>query len=58
MQLLEYRIAEVEDLLGNGRILEEFDKNMFKGLIERIIVLSQKEIQKDFKCGISVKERL
>ena len=58
MQLLEYRIAEVEDLLGNGRILEEFDKNVFKGLVQRIIVLSQKEIQIDFKCGISVKERL
>ena len=28
MQLLEYRIAEVEDLLGNGRIIEEFDKNV------------------------------
>lgn len=58
LQLLEYRIAEVEDLLGNGRILEEFDKNVFKGLVQRIIVLSQKEIQIDFKCGITVKERL
>ena len=58
MQLLEYRIAEVEDLLGNGRILEGFDKSMFKGLVQRIIVLSQKEIQIDFKCGISVKESL
>ena len=43
MQLLEYRIAEVEDLLSNGCILEEFDKNVFKGLVQRIIVLSQKE---------------
>ena len=58
MQLLEYRTAEVEDLLGDGRILEKFDKNVFKGLVQRIIVLSQKEIQIDFKCGISVKERL
>ena len=58
MQLLEYRIAEVEDLLGNGRILEEFDKNIFKGLVQRIIVLSQREIQIDFKCGITVKESL
>lgn len=58
MQLLEYRIAEVEELLGNGRILEKFDKNMFMGLVQRIIVLSQKEIQIDFKCGIMVKESL
>ena len=58
MQLLEYRIAEVEELLGTGRVLEEFDKSMFKGLVQRIIVLSQKEIQIDFKCGISVKESL
>lgn len=31
MQLLEYRVAEVENLLSNGCILEEFDKNVFKG---------------------------
>ena len=58
MQLLEYRLVEVEDLLSNGRILEEFDKNVFKGLVQRIIVLSQKEIQIDFKCGITLKETL
>ena len=58
MQLLEYRVAEVENLLSNGCILEEFDKNVFKGLVQRIIVLSQKEIQIDFKCGITLKETL
>ena len=39
MQLLEYRIAEVEDLLSKGCILEEFDKSVFKELVQRIIVL-------------------
>lgn len=34
MKLIEYRIAEVEDLLGNGRIFEEFDKSIFKGLVQ------------------------
>lgn len=58
MKLLEYRIAEVEDLLGTGRVLKEFDRNLFKGLVQRIIVLSQKEIQIDFKYGITVKESL
>ena len=58
MQLLEYRIAEVEDLVSNGYILEEFDKSVFKGLVQRIIVLSQKEIKIDFKCGITLKETL
>ena len=54
MQLLEYRIAEVEDLLSKGCILEKFDKSVFKGLVQRIIVLSQNEIQIDFKCGITL----
>ena len=58
MQLLEYRIAEVEDRLSKGSILGEFDKNVFKGLVQRIIVISQKEIQIDFKCGITLKETL
>ena len=58
MQLLEYRIAEVEDLLSKGCILEEFDKSVFKELVQRIIVLSQKEIKIDFKCDITLKETL
>lgn len=58
MKLLEYRIAEVEELLGTGRVLKEFDRSLFKGLVQRIIVLTQKEIQIDFKCGITVKESL
>ncbi len=58
MRLLEYRVAEVEELLGTGQALETFDKTLFKSLVQRIIVLSQSEIQIDFKCGISVKERL
>lgn len=58
MQLLEYPVVEVEDLLSNRCILEELDKNVFKGLVQRIIVLSQKEIQIDFKCGITLKETL
>ena len=58
MQLLEYRIAEIEELLGTGKMLNEFDKNIFKGMVQKIIVLSQKEIQIDFKCGLSIKENL
>lgn len=58
MWLLEYRIAEVEELLGTGQVLETFDKTLLKSLVQGIVVLSQSEIQIDFKCGISVKENL
>lgn len=58
MKLLEYRIAEVEELLDTGRIRKEFDRNLLKELVQRIIELSQKEIQIDFKCGITTKESL
>ena len=40
------------------KILEEFDRVMFKSLVRKITVLSNKEIEIDFECGITVREIL
>ena len=53
-----YRIEEVTKLLQTGKILEEFDRVMFKSLVRKITVLSNKEIEIEFECGITVRETL
>ena len=39
-------------------VLEEFDRVMFKSLVRKITVLSNKEIEIEFECGITVRETL
>ena len=58
VQLASYRIEEVTKLLQTGKILEEFDRVMFKSLVRKITVLSNKEIAIEFECGITVRETL
>lgn len=58
MQLAEYRADAVTDLLRTGKILDEFDKIIFKSLVRRIKVIKDKEIEIEFECGIKVKESL
>lgn len=58
VQLASYRIEEVTKLLQTGKILEEFDRVMFKSLVRKITVLSNKEIEIEFECGITVRETL
>ena len=56
VQLASYRIEEVAKLPQTGKILEEFDREMFKSLVRKIIVLFNKEIE--FECGITGRESL
>jgi len=56
MQHAKYRIEAVTELLTSGKILQEFDKGIFKSLVRKIKVLSEKEIEIEFECGIKVKE--
>lgn len=58
MQLAEYRVDAVTKLFATGKILDEFDKTIFKSLLRRIKVIKDKEIEIEFECGIKVKERV
>lgn len=58
VQLASYRIEEATKLLQTGKILEEFDRVMFKSLVKKIMVLSNKEIEIEFECGIKIRETL
>lgn len=46
------------DMSEKGCLLEEFDRVMFKSLVRKITVLSNKEIEIEFECGITVRETL
>lgn len=56
MQLAEYRVDAVTKLFATGKILDEFDKTIFKSLVRQIKVIGDKEIE--FECGIKLKERM
>ena len=56
VQLAEYRAEAVKELLETGRILEEFDADLLKSLVKQIKVVSEKEAEFQFECGIKVKE--
>lgn len=58
MQLADYRAAAVTELLQTGKMLDEFDKTIFKSLVCRIKVMGEKKIEIEFKCGIKVNENL
>ncbi len=58
VQLAEYRVDAVKNLLNNGDILEEFDKAIFKSLVKRMKVIGNGEIEIEFECGIKVTETL
>ena len=58
IQLAEYRAEVVTDLLKTGKILDEFDKTIFKSLVHKIKVIGGKEIEIEFECGIKVTEKL
>lgn len=58
VQMAEYRLDAVVDLLTNGKILQEFDKFIFRNLVKQIRVISKHEIEIEFECGIKVKENL
>lgn len=58
MQLAEYRAYAVIELLNTGKILEEFDKTIFKSLVRKITVVGEKEIEIEFECGIKIRESI
>lgn len=58
MQLAEYRGDAVTKLFATGKILDEFDKTIFKSLVRQIKVIGDKEIEIEFECGIKVKESI
>ena len=58
VQIAEYRLDAVVDLLTNGKILQEFDKFIFRSLVKQIRVISKHEIEIEFECGIKVKENI
>lgn len=58
VQLAEYRADAITELLKSGKILEKFDKTIFKCLVHRIIAVADKEVEFEFECGIKVREKL
>lgn len=56
MQLANYRLDAVTELLNGGKILNEFDGVIFKSLVKKITVVREKEIEIEFECGITIKE--
>ncbi len=58
MQIAEYRADAVTDLLQTGKILDEFDKTIFKSLVRQIKVVGDKKVEFEFECGIKVTESL
>lgn len=58
MQLAEYRADAVTELLRTGKILDEFDKTIFKSLVRKIKVVGEKKVEIEFECGIKVTETL
>ena len=55
------KIAELQRLLrftSKGTMMTEFDDKIFLSFVERITVLSRKEVSFELKCGLSLKERL
>ncbi|MGI6362107.1 MAG: recombinase family protein [Bacillota bacterium] len=54
-------VSEVSALLQyatKASMLNGFDGNIFKRFVERVVVYSRSEIGFEFKCGITLKERL
>ena len=54
-------LSEVKELLHfttKAKMLGDFDGDIFKRFVERIIVYSRTEIGFELKCGITLKERL
>lgn len=58
VQLAEYRVDAVRNVLNNGKILEEFDKAIFKSLVKRMKVIGNGEIEIEFECGVKITETL
>ena len=55
------KIEELQRLLrftSKGTMMTEFDDEIFLSFVERITVLSRKEVVYEWKCGLSLKERL
>ena len=55
------KIEELQRLLrftSKGTMMTEFDDEIFSSFVERITVLSRKEVVFEWKCGLSLKERL
>ncbi len=55
------KIEELQRLLrftSKGTMMAEFDDEIFLSFVERITVLSRKEVVFEWKCGLSLRERL
>ena len=55
------KIEELQRLLrftSKETMMTEFDDEIFLSFVERITVLSRKEVVFEWKCGLSLKERL
>lgn len=55
------KIEELQRLLrftSKGTMMTEFDDEIFLSFVERITVLSRKEVVFEWKCGLSLKERM
>ena len=55
------KVEELQRLLrftSKGTMLTEFEDAVFLSFVERITVLSRKEVAFGLKCGLSLRERL
>lgn len=55
---IESSIKELVEFLGKSDIMTEFDDDIFKRFIEKIIMKSREEIVFEFKFGLKLTERL
>ena len=59
-----YSVRKIANLMQRSpstisrELLEEFDRVIFKSLVKKITALSNKEIEIEFECGITVRETL
>lgn len=56
-----YKIQEVRELLkftNKAKMLTAFNEDLFERYVEKVIVLSRKELDFQLKCGITLRERM
>lgn len=55
MQLVEYRVEAISQLLSDGEMIDHFDKYIFKSLVDKMVVRGDK-VDIEFQCGITITE--
>lgn len=54
----ERRIAVIKEIADNNKLLETFDADIMKTLLQQIIVKNPETLEFKFKCGITAEEKI